>query len=361
MFALGLQRLIELPPGVGEATRVGEALGPDYGVVAVIAISLQEAPEACEEPDRDLGPAARIVVEQDHRLSGGSIPLHPEVGFGLRGLPRFLQHLDRALVHLEEIVGEQPVPQQIDQGLKEGPGLDHPGRQRGPRQIDPDPGQDLLLTVQRQRILVFRDRDVGEEPRGGHALRNGLRRQRCGPDALPTGTGIPGALVLEHLDLCRDEIELLARDDADLGQPLPIVRTDPLGLGQGMDDEAPGQCLRQGLTAGNPAGVGGDQGDRGPGPGHLRRCLGSRGVRLRLIKQPDPIRGHLTARCVAPCECEIQLLLQAGGMRREPLVLGGEFRVLEGLFGELRLQGSDLRNSSGGRWFHAPDYSRAAP
>ena len=45
----------------------------------------------------------------------------------------------------------------------------------------------------------------------------------------------------DHLDLCRDDIQLFGGYRTDLGQGIAIMRTELLGLGDLVDDLDPGQ------------------------------------------------------------------------------------------------------------------------
>ena len=91
--------------------------------------------------------------------------LQPQIRFGLGSLTRFLEHLHRGFVHLDQIMGQQLVPQQVDQRLYQLTRLDHPVRQRGAGDVDADALQDGLLAIERQSILVLGDGNVGQQAR----------------------------------------------------------------------------------------------------------------------------------------------------------------------------------------------------
>ncbi len=105
------------------------------------------------------------IVIQHHGLSRRPATLYPQVGFRGCRFPRFLEYLHRRFVHLQDVMGQQPVPQQVDQRLDQIPRLDHPVRQRRTGEIHADPLEDGLLPVQGQGTLVFRDADVRQQAR----------------------------------------------------------------------------------------------------------------------------------------------------------------------------------------------------
>ena len=69
LLALGLDRLVELAPRMRKATEVRQVAHGHHGVVAVIAVGLQRAPEAVEQALGDPGATTRIVVIEENRLS----------------------------------------------------------------------------------------------------------------------------------------------------------------------------------------------------------------------------------------------------------------------------------------------------
>ncbi len=141
----------------------------------------------------------------------------------------FLQHLQDGFIHLQDVVAEQHVLQEVDQGLDPDPELDHPGGEGGAGQIESDALQDVLLPIQWQGILILRDRDMRQEPGRGHGLRQQLGRERCGLDAqLAMGAGIFFPHVPNDPHLSRDDVELLGDLLSDLDEPLAIVSVDPL-------------------------------------------------------------------------------------------------------------------------------------
>ncbi len=93
-----------------------------------------------------------------------STALHPDVGIGAGRASRFLQHLDAGLVHLHDVVGQEPFSELFDQRIEQGAELDHPACQGGAGQFYTGALQDALLARQRQGILVLGHRDMGQQP-----------------------------------------------------------------------------------------------------------------------------------------------------------------------------------------------------
>jgi len=119
----------------------------------------------------------------------------------LRGLAGFVQHLHRRFIHLHDVIGQQPIAQQVDQGLDQLACLDHPVRQRRARDIHADALQDLFLSVQGQCVLILRDTDVRQQSGGSQALGNGLRGQGRGLDAAAAVAGVGLADMPQYADL----------------------------------------------------------------------------------------------------------------------------------------------------------------
>ncbi len=98
--------------------------------------------------------------------------------------PVLHEDLDAGLVHLYDVVGQELGAQLRHQrGQQEGE-LEHPAGQGGAGQFHPEALQDALLARQRQGVLVFGHRDVGQRPGRGVALGDRLGRQGRGPDGL---------------------------------------------------------------------------------------------------------------------------------------------------------------------------------
>ena len=76
------------------------------GVVTVIAIHLQIASVALEEPLRHCLTSGGIVVEKDDGLMRRSPAPYPEIRGGMGGFPRSLQYLHGGFIHLHDVVAE---------------------------------------------------------------------------------------------------------------------------------------------------------------------------------------------------------------------------------------------------------------
>lgn len=72
--------------------------------------------------------------------------------------------------------GQQHVTQGIDQRLESSPADADPLGQGETQNRDVGTGKALFLSLQRQLIAVFGDQHLGQQPRGGDALVDDLRR-----------------------------------------------------------------------------------------------------------------------------------------------------------------------------------------
>jgi hypothetical protein len=150
----------------------------------------------------------------------------------------------------------QPLIHQVDQRLDPLGERDDPDGLRGSRQLNPVPGEDRFLAVQRQRIDVFTGDQMGEQP--GRRIRSGqdLRRQPRRPHTLlAAGAGVLLAHMLQHLDLRRHVVELLCDLAPDLGERI-AARALALALRDLVHDRHPGQMSGDGLAAGLRTGIG---------------------------------------------------------------------------------------------------------
>ena len=141
------------------------------------------------------------------------------------------------------------------------------------REVHADALQDSLLPVERQGILVFRDGDVRQQPRGRQALRDRLGWQWGGLDAPATRTGIGLADMAQYPDRGRDDIELFGDDITDRRKHCTVMGAAALGLREFVDHVDAGERLGQGLASTWLPGVGGD--------GHRRTGFSRDNVRVR--------------------------------------------------------------------------------
>ena len=187
--------------------------------------------------------------------------------------------------------------------------------------------------MQRQGILVLRDRDMRQEPGRGHGLGKGLRRERCGLDAqLAMGAGVFFPHVPKDPHLCRDDIELLGDLLSDLDEPLAIVGADPLFRRELVYHIDSRERFRQRLSSGSNALMGRN------GDDCWFRTGGRRG--FGLVEEPELIgREFFAATPEALGDEEVDLFLE--GLKPGLLALGlaGQSRDLA-VF--LREEGEDL-------------------
>ena len=148
---------------------------------------------------------------------------NPHVGF-CRCLPAgFGQHLEGGLIDIDHPALQYRITDEIDQGETGCCRLHGPVAQGGPADIHPQPGEHLLLPVERHMIDKLAGEHMGQQPGRGNGFWDDPRRHRCNahrlcifnPFALPAG--VLGPDLTNDLDLGGDDIELLTHLLADTG------------------------------------------------------------------------------------------------------------------------------------------------
>ena len=223
---------------------------------AAIAVHLQHALELGQVGGRVLALAV-LGVEVDHRRRGAAVPgpvvdrIAPQAP-GLGPAPAGVEHRQR------RVVGEDPgrahdVPaQQAPQRLQPPAGPADPVAQGRAVELDPLPGEDLRLAVERQEIGVLghqhvREQRLGRHPAGDRPLRCGGLHHRllAGPAA------VAGSADHLHPQLGGDDVEHLARVLADHVQgPAAAGAALVLDVDQDLD---PRQVRRQGAQIASPS------------------------------------------------------------------------------------------------------------
>src|SRR5450631_535168 len=139
---------------MGDATAMDETVLLRHLIVGAMAIALKGPVYAVEQTFSYFVSAARIVVEEDDppaRRTGDPNP-HP-VFCGGRLVA--VEDLQWCLIDADIAAATQLLIHQVDQRLDSLGERNDPGGLGGPRQLNPVPGEDRFLTVQRQRIDVF--------------------------------------------------------------------------------------------------------------------------------------------------------------------------------------------------------------
>jgi len=114
--------------------------------------------------------AARVVLEEDHRPARRTTALHPHLALGGGRPAELLEHLERGLVHVDQVVSEQHVAHQVGDRLQGPGGTDHPARERLARHEGARAGKDILEAGQRQAIDVLGDEQHRQQIVAGVAL-----------------------------------------------------------------------------------------------------------------------------------------------------------------------------------------------
>jgi hypothetical protein len=168
-----------------------------------------------------LSAAGGLVVEKDDVRPVAPGPVEPHVGLGLRGPPRFVQHLDRGLVGVQHVAFDEAPAHGIVHELQPPRSGDHPVGHGLAADVDAEHGQALLLPVERHALHELAGHDGGHGGGRGQAAGEGGNRgrrdadRRSGLVLLAVAAGILHAAVLDQLDRRRDELHFLSHFGAD--------------------------------------------------------------------------------------------------------------------------------------------------
>src|SRR4051794_21971730 len=105
----------------------------------------------------------------------------------------------------------------------------HPLRQRGTIDVDALAAKDHRLAVERNAVTVFRDSDVGQQPRPWPALLDRQYRRRRLEDLLAQPAGISGPDVSDHLERRGNLLQHFGRGLTELGQARGIAAAAAAG------------------------------------------------------------------------------------------------------------------------------------
>lgn len=184
---------------------------------------------------------------RSHRY--GSTTLHPHLALAGGRPAGLVEHLDRGLVHVDDVMPEQHIAHQVGDRLQCPCGADHPACQGLARHEHARAGEHVLEARQWQPIDVFDDDQQGQQVVAGVALGQHLRRG-AGADRRLVALGAAVALadMAKHAYLHRDDVELFADVLADLDHR-GAAGAGALGLGDIiMDDVDARQLDGQGLA-----------------------------------------------------------------------------------------------------------------
>lgn len=148
------------------------------------------------------------------------------------------EHHHRRVVGVELRACQHVAPERYNQRVEQLLALADPASQRGAFDRDALAGIDAALAVERLVVAILGHQHVGQQPRAGHAARNGPTRRCRVEDGFARHAGELGMHVADHLE-ARGHILQLFRDVlADLAQP-PTTGAAAAGLARGI---AP--CIR---------------------------------------------------------------------------------------------------------------------
>lgn len=158
--------------------------------------------------------AGREVIDDGLEVFEHARAVRPEVGT-VRLLLARRQHRHGCLVGMQHAVTKHLVLECVHQGLQLHAAGSDPLGQRGARQRHASPGEDALLPVQRHVIGILGHENLSQQARGGDALVDHLRGNRCLNQGLATGAGPLAADVALDREHTRRVVELLAHVLAD--------------------------------------------------------------------------------------------------------------------------------------------------
>jgi len=134
------------------AAHMGCFSGFCQSVISRISIRLDISGIIPQKGDGHIaGPGWMILIDQCRFFRWPSTE-HPHIGFSCIGTARFIQNLNRRLIHIDQRTGTDFFFQQIDQYPYPACGTDSPVGHGRPRQIDPQPGKHLFLAIERKGI-----------------------------------------------------------------------------------------------------------------------------------------------------------------------------------------------------------------
>src|SRR3954469_16437911 len=238
--------------GQGVRTRLS-----GHGLVSLIAVAVDDAAIALEQPQAMNGPTARCIgVNHARWVRSGPGPViareRPEVaGFG-PAAPR-IQHRRRGLIDTELRRGEQKLAQTMPQGLQFLGGVADPEGERGTVDGDTVGRQHLRLTIERQMPMILGVNYMRDETLGGQSpLDQSLGRSVLEDDAMTGAAGQLGPAGDDHPVLHRNDVEPLALIVTNLNEIAFAARAAGCSRHQGFDDAR--QMLRKLTTVGSALG-----------------------------------------------------------------------------------------------------------
>ncbi len=152
---------------------------------------------------------------------------------------------------MDQLAIQQMIIQQIDDRDHRLTQLDHPVGGGGPRQVQAKTLELLLLAIERQSIDVLGAGDMRQK-RGrrialGQDLRRLLGKRHMG---FAAGAGVFQPDVAQHLNLGRNNVDLLGSFISNAFQHCPVLGADLLGVRQVMNDIDTGRSAAIGLRPG---------------------------------------------------------------------------------------------------------------
>ena len=191
MLFVTVQRIMELAPGMYQASGKGDlGIGP-YFVVHGIAIALQIAMIIGKQFFGSVLSTAFAVIKKYELLNG--IVIDPLISLVRTALFVGIQYLDRTLIGLDIIRGQyflfQCIVERFQQLATTGHPVAHSALGRFPPKI---PFEHLDLAEEREMIDIFANQDVRQQTGFGYRFVDGAGRERCDQHALSVRLGVLG-------------------------------------------------------------------------------------------------------------------------------------------------------------------------
>ena len=184
---------------------------------------------------RRCGPAPGTLIADQHPQSTGLGPA-----------ASWVEHRHRGVVGVEGGAGTDMAGDRRGERFEQERGLADPVGQRGARELDPGPGIDCALPVERSVVAVLGHQDMGEQARTRPTPLDRQRRSRDLGDRLAHAAAHPGPDVDHHLEVRGHVFEHFALVVAEPGQAGAATRR--AGAGRRVHHPLARQMGRQRLA-----------------------------------------------------------------------------------------------------------------
>ncbi len=191
-------------------------------VIAAEAVGLDDALIVTEEGPGDVAGPGRVILIEERRPLRVAPTEQPHVRGGGGGPAGLFEHLQGGFVDVDQSCVKDLVANQVEQRFAGLGGAYRPVGHGGAADVHAKPGEEPLLTVERQMVDELGGEYLGQEPRADDGLGDDLRRHGRDPHRwslvlhpFAAAAGVLGTDAAEHLDTGWDDVELFAHLFAD--------------------------------------------------------------------------------------------------------------------------------------------------